>query len=325
MSRKSLFGISLSIDREWAWCPERTGGEIHEITARLGNPDPAEPSTPPSPYYSSASLAPNGRPNVVVLRTPRRGFRFCYADGAEFTIDATGSEIHAWWPSSLTLDDALVYLHGPILGFALRLRGVTCLHASAVVVGDHVVAVVGGAGMGKSTTAAVFARQGYAVQTDDILALSDRGSSFWVQPGLPRVLLWPESAEALWGDPAALPRIVPTWPKLFLDLNQPGYRFSSEPLPLGAIYVLGERQDPGSRTVIERIGGTRALMQLVENSYANHLLDAAMRAVEFQTLGRLVPQTPIRLVRAPDSRAAILGVCEAVLADFHSLALHRPS
>ena len=326
-SRKSLFGVALSLNQEWPWCPDETGSESHDISATLGTlgvHEPGSSGVEQSPYYSSPSADEGGKPDVRVSRTSR-GFRFAYVDGTEFAVSSTGSEIHARWPASLTLDDTLVYLHGPILGFALRLRGVACLHASAVAVGEEAVAIVGSAGMGKSTTAAALARQGHAVQTDDLLALADRESGFWVQPGLPRVLLWPESAEALWGDPAALPRVVPTWPKLFLDLTQPGYRFSGRPLPLGAIYVLGERRGLGSAPVIEGLKGTTALVQLIANTYANYLLDSPMRARELEVLGRLVGRTPVRLLRAPDDRAAIPSVCRALLADFHSIGQRRAS
>jgi len=328
MSRKSLFGVSLSLNQEWPWCPNESGREVHEISATLisaGSQEAISPGADQRLYYQSPPRNSGERPEVQVYRTPHGEFRFVYADGTEFLVDRAGNQIQARWPASQTLEDTLVYLHGPILGFALRLRGVTCLHSSAVVIGEQAVAIVGSAGMGKSTTAAAFARRGYAVQTDDLLALADRGESFWVQPGLPRVLLWPESAQALFGDAAALPRIVPTWPKLFLDLNQPGYRFSGRPLPLAAVYVLGDRRAPGSEPEIEELVGTKALMQLVANTYANYLLDSSMRAQELEALGRLVSHTRVRLLRAPGSRAAIASVCEALLADFGSVWEGPPS
>jgi hypothetical protein len=253
-----------------------------------------------------------------VRRTAGKHFHLIFGDQTEFVIDPAGTEIYARWPNSCTFEDALIYLQGPVLGLALRLRGVTSLHASAVAVGDRAVAVVGSAGMGKSTTAAAFARQGRAVVTDDLLALADQGSSFHVQPGLPRVLLWPDSAEALWGDAEVLPRIVPTWSKRYLDLTQPDYNFCSEPLQLGAIYVLGERGAPNSKASIEPLEGTKALIHLVANTYANRLLDAQMRARELEVLGRLVTHVPIRLVHAPDDRKSVPDVCEAILEDFQT-------
>jgi hypothetical protein len=256
---------------------------------------------------------------VRVERSHDGAFRVAYRDGAEFIIDTASWEVFGVSRSELTLDDLLVYLQGPILGFVLRLRGVTCLHASGAVVDGRTLAVVGRAGMGKSTSAAVFARLGLPVLTDDVLALRDDGDSFHVQPGLPRVLLWPASAEALFGAADALPRIVSTWEKCYLDLNQPGYRFASEPAPLGAVYVLGDRVGGSDRTQIEALAGAEALVNLVANTYANDFLDADTRANEFQVLSRVVQNVPVRRVHAPDDRRAVTRVCEAIIEDFRSL------
>ena len=87
-------------------------------------------------------------------------FRLRYADGTEFLVDRAGSQVWATWPDSSTLEDTATYLLGPVLGFVLRLRGITCLHASAVAVGDRAIALLGPASAGKSTTAAVFSPDG---------------------------------------------------------------------------------------------------------------------------------------------------------------------
>jgi hypothetical protein len=256
---------------------------------------------------------------VRIDRSADGAYRVTYRDGAEFIIDTASWEVFGVSRSELTLDDLLVYLQGPILGFVLRLRGVTCLHASGAVVDGRAVAVVGRAGMGKSTSAAVFARLGLPVLTDDVLALRDDGDSFHVQPGLPRVLLWPQSAEALFGAPDALPRIVSTWEKCYLDLTQPGYRFATEPAPLGAVYVLGDRVVGTNGTRIEPLTGADALVNLVANTYANDFLDAGMRADEFRVLSRVVQHVPVRRVHAPDDRGAVTRVCEAIIEDFRAL------
>jgi hypothetical protein len=253
---------------------------------------------------------------VRVARGSDGHYRVSYADGAEFVIDSTASEIYGVAGDRLTHDDLLVYLQGPILGFALRLRGITCLHASAAIVDGQAVAVLGAAGMGKSTTAAMCARLGLPVLTDDVLALDDRGRAFDVQPGLPRILLWPPSVGALFGDPDALPRVVGNWDKRYLDLTGPGFRFARRAAPLGAVYVLGERLAPGQEVEISERRGTQALAFLVANTYANDFLDARLRSRELDVLGRLVTHVPVRMVRAPDDRGALARVCDALLADF---------
>jgi hypothetical protein len=93
----------------------------------------------------------------------------------------------------------------------LRLRGVICLHASAVNINDRSVIFVGSEGAGKSTMAAAFARQGFFVLSDDIVALSEYGREFRALPACPRVNLWPDSVEILYGSREALPRITAGW------------------------------------------------------------------------------------------------------------------
>jgi hypothetical protein len=145
-------------------------------------------------------------------------------------------------------------------------------------------------------------------------------TTFAVQPGMPRVLLWPASVQEVYGDPEALPRVVGTWDKRYLDLTRPGYRFGGEATPLGALYVLGERLASAASPEITRLTGAEALRYLLANTYANDFLDARLRADELAVLGRLVNRVPIRLVRAPDDPAKARAVCHAVLADFRDIA-----
>src|SRR5262249_22183040 len=152
-----------------------------------------------------------------------------------------------------TLEDTATYLLGPVLGFILRLRGVTCLHASAVAICDQAIAILGPAGAGKSTTAASFARAGYKVLTDDIVALDERGDAFLVQPAYPRVRLWSESVNALFGTEDALPLLTPTWDKRYLDLQANISCFQEHPLPLAAIYLLDKRSSDPAAPFIEAV------------------------------------------------------------------------
>jgi hypothetical protein len=103
--------------------------------------------------------------------------RLRYNDATEFVLDQRGSRVWATWPDTSTLEDTATYLLGPVLGLVLHLRGIPCLHASSVAIGDRAIALLGGAGAGKSTTAAAFAQRGFPVLTDDIVALSRQAES----------------------------------------------------------------------------------------------------------------------------------------------------
>ncbi len=242
-------------------------------------------------------------------------FRLLYADDTQFVVDRQGTHVWATWPDTLTLEDTATYLLGPVLGFILRLRGVTCLHASAVAVGGRALIILGPSGAGKSTTAATFARLGYKVLADDIVALDEREDGFWARPAYPRVRLWPASVNALYGTEEALPRLTPTWEKRYLDLLADGLKFQESPLPVAAIYLLGERQASQTAPYVEPVPDNQSLMTLVANTYGTHWLDATMRAAEFKVLGRLRARVPLRRVIAHAQPNFLPKLCEVVLAD----------
>ena len=250
-------------------------------------------------------------------------FRFLYRDGVEFIINREGTRVWAGWPGNVKLEDATVYLLGPILGFMLRLRGINCLHASAIEVDGQILAFMGPPGAGKSTTAAAFAKRGYPVLTDDITALEEKGGHFWVLPGAPRLCLWPDSVTALYGSPEALPRLTPEdavdpeWDKRWIDLEGPDYLFQSKPVPLAAIYLLGERALTGPR--FEAVTGKAAMLALLANTYSYYLVDKDLRAQEFDTLGRILAQVPIRRVTPHPDPAYLHRMCELIVEDFYAL------
>jgi hypothetical protein len=253
----------------------------------------------------------HGVPSVIASRLPASGhYRFDYADGTCIVIDAGGSRIWAIGPPAATIEDTAAYLLGPALGFALHLRGIACLHASAVDVDGSAVAFVGPAGAGKSTLAAAFARRGHAVLTDDVAALTDLGHRFEIRPAYPRVRLWPASVSLLFGASDALPRLTPTWDKRYLPLEG-SYRFAAKPLPLVALVLLGEH-DACDSPRLRRLAPASAMMGLVRNGYAARLLDAGQRAHEFDVLGRLAAHVPVHLLEGHGDPARLDRACELV-------------
>ena len=278
---------------------------------------------PHRPMYVSPDRDESGRPVLTVERLGGdRFFRLGYADDIEFIVDDAGREIWSTWPEPWTIDDAATYLLGSVFAFTLRCRGVTCLHASAVALGDRAIAVVGGLGAGKSTLAAAFAMRGCAVISDDVVALSRIADAYVVHPGPPRIRLWPDSVRALYGSTEALPRLTPTWDKRFIDLTETRYRLATRALRLAAIYVLDERGAHEALPRVERLSAPAGLMAMVANTQANRLLDARMRAQEFQCLGRLVASLGVRRVVPADDLDRLPALCDLIVDDMLESAVH---
>lgn len=260
--------------------------------------------------YASSYKDEAGNPALRIWRVAgSRYLRLAYFDGTQFWLDREGREVWATWPGNLGIEDTATYLLGPVLGLLLRLRGVTCLHASAVAFGERAVAFVGSEGAGKSTTAAALARRGHAILSDDVVALAERNGSFFVHPAYPYLCLWPESVESLYGSAEALPRFSANYEKRCLSLRKQELRFEERALPLAAIYILGDRRgDPAP--VVEELTPPRAFFSLVANTFATNTLDSNMRAKEFEILARLAPRVPIRALCAHQDVGRLADLCD---------------
>jgi len=82
--------------------------------------------------YASAYLDENEKPVLRIWKAADETYlRLDYCDGTRFWLDRSREQLWAIWPEHLTLENALCYLLGPVFGLLLRLRGVTCWHASA--------------------------------------------------------------------------------------------------------------------------------------------------------------------------------------------------
>lgn len=271
--------------------------------------------------YVSPYSTETGEPALHVWLVAKGAFlHIVYSDGTQFWLDQKRETLWAVWADTSSLENTVSYLFGPVLGLLLRLRDVTCLHASAVAFEDRSVAFVGAAGAGKSTTAAAFAQQGYGVLSDDITALMERGGTFHIMPAYPHLGLWPDSVEMLYGSAEALPRFMPEWDKRRLDLGERGTRFESRPLPLRAVYIFGER-GPDPAPSVEFVRQQDALLSLVAGTYANAILGPELRAREFAVLSRLVETVPIRRVRPHHDPSRLGKLCTVIREDIESLDL----
>jgi len=239
-----------------------------------------------------------------------------FSSGVEFLVDRAGTEVCGWWPESLSLDDAVSYLIGPILGTVLRLRGTTVLHACAINIKGVAIAVLGDAGAGKSSLAATFAQLGYPILTDDLVALADQDGILKVQSGHTWIFVPPGTVHALYGAPDALPQAMPPWPKRRLDLTGEGYRHQREPLPLAAVYLLGSRSRSTRAPFVRRVGARPALLTLLANSHAARRVQVGMPDRDFDILSRIAASLPVRRVTpyADPTRLPALGL--AILKDF---------
>jgi len=243
------------------------------------------------------------------------GFQLSYSDGTRFVVDATAAHIWGTFHPPLTAEDMATYFLGPVLGFVLRRRNRTCLHASGVEIQGRAVCFCGDAGSGKSTAAAALALRGLPVLAEDIVALEENGGEFHTVPGYPRVCLWPESVRMLLGREDALPQLTPVWEKHYLELDGKRAKFAPTKLPLGILYLFAPRSDDRDAPRVEKLTPRDGLLELVQNTYMNWALDREQRAKEFDALCRLVQRVPVRRIVPHSKPEKLAGLCDLILRD----------
>ncbi|HEV2489391.1 MAG TPA: hypothetical protein VGT03_06265 [Candidatus Acidoferrales bacterium] len=242
-------------------------------------------------------------------------YRIHYSHGLEFYVDREGTSISVRADAEAAVGDIAEFLLGPVLGILLRLRGVTCLHASAVAVGDKAIAFAGPEGAGKSTTAGLFVQEGHAALSDDVVTLVERDNSYEVLRGYPYLSLWPESVEMLRGIHRRTETGKAAEDKQQCPFAIAGKGLRAEALPLGAVYLLGERLGTPDAPRVEELSPQEAFLGLIANTYANKLLDPAMRAREFGLLSRLVNHVRVRRVTPHEDPSRLHELHQNILQD----------
>jgi hypothetical protein len=265
-----------------------------------------------SRWYVSSGLDAAGRPEVLIEANDE-GYRVTYCDDTTFVIDRAGHHVIVQWPHALADADAASYLTSYVLAFVLRLRGSVPLHASAVAIDGRALLFVGDSWTGKSSTAAAFSTLGYPMLSDDIVRIDATPGGLVAYPSHSRLNVWRDSAAALFTS-HQWPLSSDTSVKHSLDLVDAGYAFQATPVPLEAIYVLGERSSLES-PAISPLAPRLALMTLVGHTYGSAFLDRAMRAREFDVLCRLVEEVPVRELRFSDDLGALVSSCRVLAGD----------
>jgi hypothetical protein len=281
----------------------------------------------PSSTRSNSPAAPETADPAFCLsaRGADQFFELAYSDGTRFVVDAETKRLCGTWLPPFTIEDLSTYLLGPVMGFILRQRNIVSLHASTACIEGQAVVLCGESETGKSTTAAALALRGIPVLAEDVSPLKEEAGTFFVESGYPRICLWPSAVDTLFGAPDALPQLTPNWEKRFLALDGVQAKFEPQRKPLGAIYLLAARAEEADAPRIEALGKREALLQLVQNTYMNWLLDRTQRAAELDALARMVARVPVRRIVPHSDPARVGALCDLIVRDAARLFADRES
>ncbi len=199
-------------------------------------------------------------------------------DCGEYYIAHYGESIGKWnRPRELSRLDWEILL-GPVIVFALALRNVWSLHASAARYDQKMIGFLGESGMGKSTLAAYLSQNmGWRLVADDILPVTGHPNGLTAHPHFPQLKL----------SPAAQP-----------GADLPGH------LPLDMIFEL----TPASSDVFpefKQLPLEQAVRVLLSHTAGTRLFDDTLLEAHLAFCAQAVKSTPVYQLKYPHSRDAL--------------------
>jgi len=230
-----------------------------------------------------------------------------------------GREILVEPAANASAEEIRAYLLSPIFSALCHQAGMYSLHASAVRVGNGVVAFLGNTRAGKSTLAAGLAQRGYSVIADDICLLDTRARDgeknadsglTRVVPVAPALKLWRSALDHLGTSLADLPRVVRHEEKYRLKLSD------ALPirLPLLQIFFLEWNSandseadsDSNAPLAIVPVEGVEAITRLMEFTHCDYLMKATGRQTgNFLLCGRILREARAYNLRRPRNFALL--------------------
>lgn len=212
--------------------------------------------------------------------------------------------------------DFMVELHmlGYVLSYWLERSGWPALHASGIVVGEHVIGFLGDHGTGKTSLAATMIGRGYPLATDDLLGVTPTPLGYLARPGYPQMRMWPEQARYFLGHDD-LERVNRAKPKVRVPVGSDGLgSFDGTVRPLAALYAPQRHDDDEMRFF--NLDAGAALFHLVRHSYLVGVVEGAGLATRrFPILADLVARVPVRVVRYPNGLQRLPDIVERIAED----------
>jgi energy-coupling factor transporter ATP-binding protein EcfA2 len=213
---------------------------------------------------------------------------FWVRDGCSVTIQLA---------SDSSMSDVRAYLLSPIFATLCHQSGRFALHASAIQIGEQVVAFVGHSGAGKSTLVACFNRKGYSVISDDICLVEDVPlSEPSVVPVAPSIKLWKRTLDLLGEGQKDLQRVHSKYDKYRLPVVEVSDRF-----PLRHIIFLGWDR-VSTAPAIRPLDKVTALAKMMDFTHQAYLVKASSRRREnFELWGKVLARADAsELIRPRD-------------------------
>jgi hypothetical protein len=187
------------------------------------------------------------------------------------------------------------------------------LHAAAVLTGQGAAAFLAESGYGKSTLAALFVRTGCPLVTDDMLVLTPTQDGFLAHPGPPRIKLYRDIKNRIFGEAYRGIPMNPVTEKLIVPLpDQPTLKL---PSPLSAVYLISEEGSGRRRPSIRRLSPARALPRILSGTASPWVREPERLRRQFEFVTRLVQRVHVKTLSYRRNTDEMFQLRDTVSAD----------
>lgn len=303
----AVYGVSFTSDHPFA-APLPTSPEPPELDFHLKVTARPWVESPPgwTEVFRGTAAFDDGRPMFRILQQgPDLLVR--YGEVADFTLagDAVAAEVYG----ADYVPAAEIYFLGTVLSIWLERRGALVLHGAAVECGGRAAILLGEKGAGKTTLTCGMLRRGSGLIADD-LSVVHAGSSPRIPAAYPRLRLWPDQAEALFGLRDLEP-VLPGETKRWAPLPSPD-RFTPSGALLAGFYVLDRSNGPVTTRFTPMRGG-EAVLCLVRHSFVPNVAQSlGLGPKRLARMTELASRTPVVTFTYGGSLDDLDGVCDAL-------------
>lgn len=265
-----------------------------DVTIRIGRTIPGLKQPPEGTMLLDLEL---DRRMYCATRHEDGHYTFRCHGVCDFVISADLGDVTVHMMEGGAADVAAVLATGALLSFILAMHQQAVLHASAVQVGDFVVAFVGMSGMGKSTLAALMCADGAVLVTDDVLRLdldSDGLPTCFTGATELRLRKGANELAARFSDAVATRHTGDGRHALRLPASD------DEHLPLRCIVIPRPRHDGSqSSLTVEILEPKDALLALIQFPRLLGWQDPEVLRRHFHELGHITSRVPVYVATMP--------------------------
>lgn len=226
-------------------------------------------------------------------------------------IDITQNKIMVDWQEQGT--DFNPYSQTFTAAVWLELNNTLCIHANTWCIDEQTIMLVAPSQAGKSMLSLALCQQGFSLMTDDMAALHNIASDYYIYPSWPVARIWPDSFKFINESPNTYQKVHENFNKRTISSSHNHIEFSNQAQKLQNIYFLNRVKNLTDVCNLIEISKSKAIIQLLQNS----ILGDAYRALNIeetrlQVLAKLVENISFKQVNYQSGLNVIALVAEHI-------------